>query len=506
MSSTLMEHWIHMNDGVKLDAATFTPDGPAPAGGWPAIVLVHGHGDTNDKSTLFPRARHYADLGYLAMSYSVRGQGRSEGLVFHMGPRELFDLQDVISWTLAECPVHPDKLAVVGSSQGGWHAYMAAAHHPQVATVIAENIFTCYDAFAVHNGCLSRWFFTRTMRRRLLTAGLQEMARQWAIAGDWFRIQEWVKPTSPMLFVNRMRCPIFIVHGWHDVGMPPNEVVSLFDRLTGPKKLYMGGGGHDGLDSVSAGLVRSELTDRWLNHWLKGEDNGIMDEPAVTYALRPGWDHARAPSMPPPGMRTKTLYLGAQSPDQTVPANVHATFDVLRPQPIRSLSNTAATEPCTHSNLTNRPLNTDYGLKETLSDDMAGVAEALAKEVIGFASAPLDSPAEIVGAPVARLHLMPNCPQIQVVVDLYDVSPEGDRTLITRGQFGTRSAAPGQHLFVAIELRTIAYRLAVGHRLLLDISNYDTIYALPFFEPSITRLYHDPQFSSALELPVKDMY
>ncbi|MFT5365913.1 MAG: putative acyl esterase [Candidatus Latescibacterota bacterium] len=505
MSITQTEHWITMNDGVRLDASTFTPDGDPPKNGWPAILFAHGHGDTGNKTSYFARAQQYAEQGYLTISFSVRGQGNSEGLVFHMGPRELFDLQDVISWTLREHPIHPNKLAVVGSSQGGWHAYMAAAHHPQVATVVAENIFTQYDEFAVHNGCLAKWFFTRTMRRRILTAGLQDMARQWALDGDWFRIQEWVKPTSPMLFANRIKCPIFIVHGWHDIGMPPNEVATLFDKITAPKMLHLGGGGHDGLDSASAQSVRKDLTDRWLDHWLKDKNTGLMDEPAITYAQRPGWNHIAVTAIPPADFKTKTLYLSAQTPEQDVPEDPNTTFAILRPQPIRSLTNTEPNKPSTHSNITNRPLNPNYGLKDALNDDMAGVPEALAKETISFASAPLASPTEIVGSPVAKLFVMPNRPQIQVIVDLYDASPNGKRTLITRGQFGTRTAQPGQHLTINIEMRTIGYLVATDHHLLLDISNYDTTYAFPYFEPSVTRLYHDNQFASAIEIPIKEM-
>ena len=503
MAVTQTEYKIPMNDNIKLDTSTFTPESDQPTEGFPAILLIHGHGDTGNKTSMFARAKNYANQGYFTISYSVRGQGNSEGLVSHMGPRELFDLQDVITWAFNNCPIHPNKLAVVGSSQGGWHAHMAAAHHPQVATVIAENIFSQYDEFAVHNGCLAKWFFTRTMRRRILTAGLQDTARQWALDGDWFRIQEHVRTTSPMIFANRIQCPIFIIHGWHDVGMPPNEVVDLFNKITAPKKLYLGGGGHDGLDSTTARQVREDLTIRWLDHHLKGKNNGIMDEPAITYAQRPGWHHIATNTMPPQNTQTQTFYLSAQAPEQQAPEDPNATFEVLRPQPIRSLTEEAPQNPSVHANITNRPLNPNYTLKHALNDDMAGVPEALVKEVISFASTPFATPTEIVGSPTAKLFVMPNRPQLQVVVDLYDVSPNGERTLITRGQFGTRTAHPGQHLTINIAMRTIGYLVEKDHHLILDISNYDTTYAFPYFEPFVARLYHDNQFSSAIDIPIR---
>jgi len=473
------ECWITMNDGVRLDTSIFTPLSEQPAGGWPAILLIHGHGDISCKASMMDRALHYAKRGYLVVAYSVRGQGSSEGLTFHLGAREIFDLQDVIDWILAELPVHPEKLAVCGSSQGGWHAYMAAAHHPQVATVVPENIIANQAELAVSAGCLTRWFFLRTMRRRIMSAGLQDLARQWAISGEWERLQEWLRPTSPRLFVKRMRCPIFILHGWHDMGMPANGVIALYEALSGPKKLYLGGGGHEGQDSAAAATERTQLIDRWLDYWLKGEANGIMDEPPITYVQRPGWDSVPLHAFPTNNADTQVLYL-----------HVDGTLAVNSP-----------TGPTTPSNVNNVPLNPDYTLRSAIYDDMAGVAAALARETITFTSAPLESTRGLLGAPQATFYMLANQSYFQVHAELYDVAPDGEATLITRGHYGTRRAEPGRHVTVTIDCRAIGYRVAVGHRLQLVVSNYDANYVFPYFDPFCVRLYHDQTHPSMITLP-----
>lgn len=468
-----------MNDGVHLDASIFTPEDAQPAEGWPAILLAHGHGDAGSKASMFERATHYAQRGYLAVAYSVRGQGCSEGLTFHLGAREIFDLQDVIDWVLTELPVHPQKLAVCGSSQGGWHAYMAAAHHPQVATVVPENIVTDQAEFAVRNGCLTRWFFLRTMRRRIMSAGLQELARQWAISGEWERLQEWLRPTSPRLFVKRMRCPIFILHGWHDMGMPANEVIAMYEALSGPKKLYLGGGGHEGQDIEAAAAERTQLIDRWLDYWLKGEANGIMDEPPITYVRRPSWDSVQVAALPLNTDNAEALYLHAGG----------------------TLSAQPPAAPDTHANVNNVPLNPDYTLRSAIYDDMAGVAAALARETITFTSAPLESDRELLGSPQATFYMLANQSYFQVHAELYDVAPSGEAMLVTRGHYGTRRAESGRHVTVTIACRAIGYRVAAGHRLQLVVSNYDTNYVFPYFDPFCIRLYHDNAHPSMISLP-----
>ena len=131
-----------------------------------------------------------------------------------------------------------------------------------------------------------------------------------------------------------------------------------------------------------------------------------------------------------------------------------------------------------------------------------GVADALTREEVVFQSAPLDGELSILGAPTARLHILPNRPEVQVHAEVYDVSPEGEATLISRGHLGTRTAVAGQHRVAEVELATIHYTLAAGHRLRLVVANYNTTFAYPFFATSCTRLFHDDERPSTLTLPL----
>ncbi|MCB0112112.1 MAG: CocE/NonD family hydrolase, partial [Caldilineaceae bacterium] len=332
---------------------------------------------------------------------------------------------------------------------------------------------------AVSAGCLTRWFFLRTMRRRIMSAGLQDLARQWAISGEWERLQEWLRPTSPRLFVKRMRCPIFILHGWHDMGMPANEVIALYEALRGPKKLYLGGGGHEGQDNAAAATERTQLIDRWLDYWLKGEANGIMDEPPITYVRRPGWDSVALDAFPAGEANGQALYL-----------HVDGTLATQLPR-----------VPATPANVNNVPLNPDYSLRSAIYDDMAGVGAALAREPFAFTSAPLDEDRELLGAPQATFHMLANQPYFQVHAELYDVAQSGEATLITRGHYGTRRAEPGRHVTVTIDCRAIGYQIAANHRLRLVVSNYDANYVFPYFESFCVRLYHDHAHPSQITLP-----
>jgi predicted acyl esterase len=314
-----------------------------------------------------------------------------------------------------------------------------------------------------------------------MTAGFQELARQWALSGEWDLLQQWLRPASPLVFVDRIRCPVFILHGWHDVGMPPNEVVALFERLRVPKKLYFGGGGHDGQDQGTVLEYREALVERWLDHWLKSKDTGILEEAPVSCALRPGWDHTQVSDLSAAASGELALYLRAGG----------------------RLDAEAPSGPELPANVNNFRTDPSYGLAEALRDDMAGVPAALTREEVVYEGEPLEQDWIILGAPRASLCLLSNRPAFQIHVELYDVDPQGQTPiLISRGHWGTRAATPGHHLRVEIETATIHYRLPAGHRLRAVMTNYNTTFAYPTFEVACTRLYHELGRASVVRLPL----
>jgi alpha-beta hydrolase superfamily lysophospholipase len=114
---------IGMRDGLSY--ALFLPDGDPPAG----VVIAHGAGSAKESHFDFARMLRSAGLG--ALAFDARGHGRSEGV---FGP-DAFD--DVV----AMCTLmreHAPRVAVRGSSMGGFSAIQAAAAEGAgVAAVVA---------------------------------------------------------------------------------------------------------------------------------------------------------------------------------------------------------------------------------------------------------------------------------------------------------------------------------------------------------------------------------
>ncbi|HYZ78037.1 MAG TPA: alpha/beta hydrolase [Gaiellaceae bacterium] len=65
--------------GTPLAATLYKPTGAPPAGGFAAIVMFHGLGDTH--ASVDPLARQFfADQGYVVLAADARGHGASGGL------------------------------------------------------------------------------------------------------------------------------------------------------------------------------------------------------------------------------------------------------------------------------------------------------------------------------------------------------------------------------------------------------------------------------------------
>lgn len=117
-----------------LAARLLTPPGPGPH---PAAVLIQGSGDS-DRTNLWARsiAEALVERGVAALLTDKRGTGASEGDWRTAGFDELADDALAGAAFLRGRPgVDPERVGLVGLSQGGWVAPVAAARAP-VAFVI----------------------------------------------------------------------------------------------------------------------------------------------------------------------------------------------------------------------------------------------------------------------------------------------------------------------------------------------------------------------------------
>ena len=113
-----------LGDLDGLAYALFIPDGEPQAG----VVILHGAGSA--KESHFDFARGCRADGMVALAYDARGHGRSTG---RFGPEAIDDALAMVA-LLRE---RVDRIALRGSSMGGFQALHAAARDAELCAVVA---------------------------------------------------------------------------------------------------------------------------------------------------------------------------------------------------------------------------------------------------------------------------------------------------------------------------------------------------------------------------------
>jgi pimeloyl-ACP methyl ester carboxylesterase len=107
-----------------------------PSGNGAAVILLHGY--ASDRTQMLERADILAREGYGVLLYDQRAHGESEGDYCSFGWADIRDFPGALDFVIQQSDVNRDKIAVLGFSQGGQVALRAAADHPEIGAVIAE--------------------------------------------------------------------------------------------------------------------------------------------------------------------------------------------------------------------------------------------------------------------------------------------------------------------------------------------------------------------------------
>ena len=503
-----IEHaWIPLADGTRLAARIWLPedaeDNPVPA------ILEFLPYRKTDGTAIRDAARqpYLAGFGYAAVRVDLRGTGESDGILEdEYLPQEQEDALEVLAW-LREQPWCDGTLGVWGISWGGFNALQVAARRPPGLGAIVT-LCSTDDRYAddVHyrGGCVLAldmlpWacsMLTWNARPPDPLLRPDDWRETWLArleaASPW--IEPWLahqrrdgywRHGSVCEDYSAIECPVFAVGGFAD-GYT-NAVPRLLAGLDVPRKGLVGPWAHAFPDDASPGPSIGFLQEcvRWFDHWLKGEENGVMEgpmlwvwlqdsvEPRPTYDVRPGrWVAEEAWPSPRVGVRRWELPL-------------------VEPRPLLGVQSCGA--------------EAGAWTAEGQSADLPGDQRRDDAVSLVLDSEPLERPLEIVGFPEAALSLSVDRPLALVAVRLCEVFPDGTSALVARGLLnlahrdGHAEPAPlepGRLYHARVALDFAAHSFPAGRRLRLALSPTYWPWAWPSPKP-VTLTLH----AGALELP-----
>ncbi|NDL60728.1 CocE/NonD family hydrolase [Phytoactinopolyspora mesophila] len=512
---------IPVSDGIELAARCWRPvssdEEPVPA--ILEFIPYRQHDLTALRdSTVHP---YLAGHGYACLRVDLRGSGNSEGvLTGEYLESELRDAGDILAWLAAQ-PWCNGRMGMMGISWGGFNALQVAARRPPGLDAIVT-MCSSDDRYSddVHymGGCLLSdnlsWASTMfaytscppdpaVVGERWRKMWFERLEGSGLWLEDWLRHQrrdDFWRHASVCEDYSAVECPVFAVSGWAD-GYS-NAVFRLLERLDAPRKGLIGPWSHKyphlGQPGPAIGFLQEMV--RWWDHWLKGADNDVMDEPmlriwmqdsvppSTAYTERPGrW--VAEQNWPSPYIdrieRALGYYSIAESGQETraEPLTIQSPLSVGK----------FAGKWCSY----NAPPDLPYDQRE---EDGGSVV---------FDSQILEERWEVLGAPVLNLAFSVDEPLAMVAVRMSDVDPDGRATRVSFGLLNLahlsgddepRPLAPGVRYHASVKLNGLAHAFPPGHRLRLSVST--SYWPLAWPPPAPTQLTVYPADSSVV-LPTR---
>ncbi|MBC7230752.1 MAG: CocE/NonD family hydrolase [Actinobacteria bacterium] len=484
-------------DGTRLSAALYVPGGEGP---FPALVMVHSWMLSRWQCHLY--APYFASAGYVVLTYDCRGWGSSRGKTHCADPElELRDLEEAIDWLTRDSglPLKEGAVGITGISYGGGHSFLIASRDPRVKAAAPINGWTDLRESLLPQGSLKIFWgmlllltascATRLDPRNPLYRWTGTMLLR---RGDAEAFEEDMRRRSRLQDAENIDTPMLIVGSWNDDLFEPNQMMHFYERLRSPKMLYIANGIH-GLDAGFgprwAGKDIWALIRRWFDHWLKGEDNGMLEEPPVRL-YRP-WKKTVEPeeSWPPPGVTMHRLFLGDDDGALKMSSRPGEGKGELDLKP-RLLS------PASSGPSVVRP--------QALGFVMPGPGRDRGRGYFSFTTAPSRRDFELIGIPRLTLAVEPRQERVQVNALLYDVPPHGRLPrLITYGTATLEGLRPGEEHRLSMELVAADYLLEVGHSFRLTLTGTNLSFVLPVLGKGARIIYGEGK--SFLELPLREV-
>jgi predicted acyl esterase len=305
----------------------------------------------------------------------------------------------------------------------------------------------------------------------------------------------WIKssPNTYLEDINSSGIAMYLAANW-DEGTTKHGAFFTFSNVANPAKLIVGPAGHCGWLAVQnqTGFDLTVEERRFFDYWLKGIDNGIMDEDPVyyyTYNAPAGSDWRSARQWPLPNEKRVQYYLGEGSLSTTAPTEADQK-DV-----------TTVAYDVTPGNMTSKGLI--------------------------YETAPLSADVEVTGHPTINLWVSSTATDGDFIAAIQDVAPDGAVTSYNvHGQLraslrklqdapynylglpwhgfyraDVTPLAPGEPAELVFDILPISMVFKAGHNIRLVINFADRTTPKLDPAPKVT-IYRDSTRSSYVTLPI----
>ncbi|KPC79120.1 peptidase S15 [Streptomyces sp. NRRL S-4] len=549
---TALEFTVRAGDrSCTVDADLYRPAGVDARNPAPAVLATNGFGGSKSDGSTDVIGRSFAERGYVGLVYSGLGFGRSgclitlddpaidgeaaSGLVDFLAGTRAADDGTKADYVTSDAPGDPVVGMIGGSYGGAVQLATASADHRVDALVplitwndlaysLAPNAAGATRGVSSDTPGVFKWQWTNGFYlmgegqpllvpsldpSRFGSLGCLHFAAQ---ACDTIRLLNsgrypaaatremltYARSVSPASYLSGVTAPTLLVQGQADSLFNLNEATATYRALEAQgttTKMIWQSWGHSGgsvpgeLDLGTGNLETSYVGQRilaWFDRYLHHDENTAT---GPEFAYYRDWESGYGTAADVPAL-SRTMYLSGDG------ALVDSRSEVARGS--RQYTNWLL--PTSHSESSLAGL---IGLSDPAPHDTKGT-------YLGWTSAPLTAPLDVVGAPKATLEVVsPRTERVQnsgdaadklvLFAKVYDVAPDGTQKLVNRLVAPVR--VPDVTRPFTVELPGIVHRYGTGHRLRFVVAGSDTAYFGNRGVKPVT-VVSSPGDTGVLELPV----
>jgi len=424
---------VPMRDGTLLYADVFRPD--AEGERFPAIMNISVY--QKDKLWVPPadleeeanphlnwetvNPRWWVPRGYACVRVDSRGTGKSPGRSDPSSYQEAVDYYDAIEW-IARRPWCSGGIGLLGISYHASSQWRVANLQPPALKAIMpwEGRADQYRDQAYHGGIfalgfIGNWWLTHTAhhllgRPRSYNPDAFQNDMLWNYMRNDLDSEYWRMNSARW---EKITCPLYSVGNWGGFSMHlRGNTEGFMNAASRHKKLRIHTGTHFHPFHSEEGRM-DQL--RWFDHWLKGIDTGIMDEPPVKLEVRTGGGTGRYPfrfenEWPLARTEWTRLYLKADREPSGDPAALEG--ELVRTPPDREVGLSYPASGVTAAGVASgSSLATTHG-----NTGRTGVS---------FVTAPLTEDTEVTGPLLLKVWVSSSSEDMDIFVTIRNVAPGG---------------------------------------------------------------------------------
>jgi putative CocE/NonD family hydrolase len=508
-----------MRDGIRLLSNVYRPDAE---GKFPAILIrtPYNKDRYNRDYSLFPYKA--AQKGYVVIIQDVRGRYSSEG-VFLPYLQEKDDGYDAVEW-VSTLPYVDGKVGMYGCSYLGAVQWLAAiADPPHLKAIFPQCTFASGRHFFYFEGTFDLswigWLYGRLsdlIRHRSpdnIPSDLKGAFPLWeANKWKWLKFlplgdfpilkelcpyyYEWIGHPDDGTFWDfadiekfhkNVSVPAYNLTGWYDDGYgQPGAIFNYLGMKANGKteiarkgqKLIIGPWTHCSCESSKSGdldfgaeaiIDTDALAIRWFDYWLKGIENGIMEEPPIRLFVMGDNEWRDEEEWPLSRAEQTSFFLHSKGSANSIWGDGSLTLE----KPEQQKPDRFTYDP-------SNPV-TDYFFEEPGARDLRSIEAR--NDVLVYTSDRLKNDMEVTGPIKAQIFVSSSAKDTDFVVKVSDVFPNGYSQNITPplsgviraryrdSEFEPSLLTPGHIYDLDIGLMFTSHVFKEGHRIRVSITS-----------------------------------